>query len=227
MATYYLSKTLHWRGRVSEKAAAVMRMFGLTMDRLRDTSVTHRCQVEISDGDILFITGPSGAGKTLLLRELEKMISASDRVDLAEIELPAGKTLIDCIDGDLITSLRTLDTAGLNDVFCILNKPSNLSEGQKYRFRLAMALAMRKKFIFADEFCSNLDRIMAAVIAYNVRRFAKRTGTVFVLATSHEDILPDLEPDVLVVKELSGETEVIYKSRQRCSHEPLLLKEKS
>lgn len=219
MATYCVSKTLHWRAHISDKAAAVMRMFGLTMDRLNDRYNTHSCQVEISDGDILFITGPSGAGKTIILRELEKAVPASDRVDLAEIELPAGKTLIDYVDGQLISSrLKTLSTAGLNDVFCILNKPRNLSEGQKYRFRIAMALATGKRFIFADEFCSNLDRITAAVISYNVHKFAKRTGTVFVLATSHEDILPDLEPDVLVVKELSGKTEVIYKSRQRRSY---------
>ncbi|MFB0553503.1 MAG: hypothetical protein ACETWQ_09335, partial [Phycisphaerae bacterium] len=89
--------------------------------------------------------------------------------------------------------------------------PCNLSEGQKYRFRLAMALAARKKFIFADEFCSELDRITAAVISCNVHKFAKRTGTIFILASSHDDILLDLSPDVLVVKELSGPTEVIYK----------------
>ncbi len=74
-----------------------------------------------------------------------------------------------------------------------------------------MALAAGKKFIFADEFCSNLDRITAAVIAFNIYKFAKRTGVTFILAASHEDILLDLSPDVLVVKELSGKTEVIYK----------------
>ena len=33
----------------------------------------------------------------------------------------------------------------------------------------------------------------------------------FVLASCHEDLLMDLQPDVLVMKELSGKTEVIYK----------------
>ena len=70
-----------------------------------------------------------------------------------------------------------------------MNWPGNLSEGEKYRFRLAMALASGKKFIFADEFCSNLDRITAAVICYNIQRYAKRHMMTFVLASSHEDIL--------------------------------------
>jgi len=68
-----------------------------------------------------------------------------------------------------------------------------------------------KKFVFADEFCSNLDRVTAAVISYNVHKFAKRTGVTVILAASHEDILVDLGPDVLVIKELSGPARVVYK----------------
>ena len=211
MPTYSVSKTFKWQGTVTDKVASVCRIFGLTIDRLTERSFKHSCQMEINDGDIVYLTGPSGAGKSVLLRELEKSIPASDRVNLARIKQPSDKTLIDCIDGDLLTGLKMLSIAGLNDCFCILNQPTNLSDGQKYRFRLAMALAANKKFIFADEFCSKLDRITAAVISYNVRKFAKRTGTTFILASSHDDILLDLSPDVLVVKELSGPAQVIYK----------------
>ena len=211
MPTYTVSKSFEWKGTITDKVVSVCRMFGLTADRLTERRFNHNCQLEINDGNIVLITGPSGAGKSVLLRELEKSVPASDRVNLARIKLPSDKTLIDCIDGDFLRSLRMLSIAGLNDCFCILNQPRNLSEGQKYRFRLAMALAAKKKFIFADEFCSELDRITAAVISYNVHKFAKRTGTIFILASSHDDILLDLSPDVLVVKELSGPTQVIYK----------------
>ena len=78
-----------------------------------------------------------------------------------------------------------------------------------------MALAANKKFVFADEFCSVLDRITAAVISYNIYKFAKRTGTIFILASSHNDILLDLSPDVLIATELSGTTEVIYKKARK------------
>jgi ABC-type ATPase with predicted acetyltransferase domain len=198
-------------GQIRGKAAQVCRMFGLTADRLTKRNITHSCKLEINEGDIVYITGPSGAGKSVLLKELEQSLPESDRVNLDQIELPTDKTLIDCIEGDFLTSLKTLSLTGLNDVFCILNRPANLSDGQKYRFRLAMTLVAEKKFIFADEFCSNLDRITAAVISFNVQKFAKKTGIVFILASSHEDLLLDLQPDVLVVKELSGETQVIYK----------------
>jgi ABC-type ATPase with predicted acetyltransferase domain len=190
-------------------------MFGLTADRLRERKVNYSCQLQIGDSDIVYISGPSGAGKSVLLRELEKSIPASDRINLEKIKLHDDKTLIDCIDAGLLDSLKMLSFAGLNDCFCILNQPRNLSDGQKYRFRLAMALAAKKKFILADEFCSELDRITAAVISYNIHKFAKRTGTIFVLASSHDDILLDLSPDVLIIAELSGPVEVIYKRTRK------------
>lgn len=213
MPTYSVSKTFAWKGQITEKVAAVMRMFGLTVDRLTERAANHNCTIKIKAGDIVYITGPSGSGKSVLLDELEKSVPVSDKINLNEIELPADKALIDCIEADLLKALKLLSTAGLNDVFCVLNEPANLSDGQKWRFRLAMALATGKKIVLADEFCSELDRVTAAVIAYNVHKFAKRTGVTFVLASSHEDILLDLSPDVLVVRELSGPTQVIYKKR--------------
>lgn len=211
MRTYSICKSLQWQGRVSDRAAQVCRMFGLTADRLTERVVTHECRVQINDGDIVYITGPSGAGKSVLLRGLQEAVPVEERIDLGQVELPDDLALIDCVGGDVLGGLRMLSIAGLNDVFCILSQPANLSEGQKYRFRLAMALAARKKFIFADEFCSELDRVTAAVVSYNIHRFAKRTGTAFVLASSHDDILLDLAPDVVVVKELSGPAQVIYR----------------
>jgi len=214
MTIYNISKTLRWQGTITDKIAQLCRMFGLTLDRLTERRTVHCCQLEIKNGDIIYITGPSGSGKSILLKELEKSLPASDRVNLAQIRLPGDRTLIDCFNGDLLTGLRILSAAGLNDVFCLLNQPCNLSDGQKYRFRLALALATGKKFIFADEFCCQLDRITAAVVSYNIHKFAKRKGITFILAASHDDILLDLAPDVLIVTELSGKTQVIYKHRK-------------
>jgi len=211
MATYSISKTFKWQAAVTDKVASVCRMFGLSLGRLTEQCFTHSCRLEIESGDIVYLTGPSGAGKSVLLDELQKAVPAGQKVNLAGIPLPNDKTLIDCIDSDLAGSLRFLSLAGLNDCFCILNQPLNLSAGQQYRFRLAMALAAGKKFVFADEFCSGLDSVTAAVISYRLKRYAKRTGTTFILASSRHDILLDLAPDVLIVNRLSGPVEVIYK----------------
>ena len=214
MPMYTITEHFPWQGPLGERAVRVCRMFGLTIDRLTDRAPVHQCRVEISPGDIVYITGPSGSGKSVLLREIERCVPASEAVNLARIDLPADRTVIDCFDGDLISSLQMLSVVGLSDVFALLNRPCHLSDGQKYRFRLAQALAAGRPCVFADEFGSELDGITAATVAFNVHKFAKRTQTTLVLASSREDFLIDLTPDVLVVKDFTGPAQVIYKNRR-------------
>jgi len=191
-----------------------MRMFGLNLARLK-SPISHECEVSIKPGEICFITGPSGAGKSVLLEGLYASTPVEERLCVKDIELETDKSLIDCIEGDFFTALKVLSKAGLSDVFCVLNQPSRLSEGQQYRYRLARALVSEKKFIFADEFCSSLDRISAAVISHNIRKMAVETGKTFILASSHDDLLCDLLPDIVIIKHLTGNTEVIYRNRQK------------
>jgi uncharacterized protein len=203
MTNYSLSKSFVLDSQITEKMAAVMRMFGVSVERLREAKSEHRCDLEISEGDIVYFSGPSGAGKSVLLGELEKIIPANDRINLDQIELSLDKAVIDCIDGDIVAGLGLLSTAGLNDVFCVLKCPAVLSDGQQWRFRLARAMASGKRFVIADEFCSSLDKVTAAVVSFNVRKFADRYKVTFLLAGAREDFLCDLQPDVIVQKEFS------------------------
>ena len=57
---------------------------------------------------------------------------------------------------------------------------------------------MTRHFVLADEFCAVLDRTLAKVLAFNVRKLATRTGVGFLLATTHDDLIADLNPDLLV-----------------------------
>ena len=213
MNTISVSKQFRWKGKVTQRIAAVMRMFGLSLEKLKRGTVTFDCDIKISPGDVVFVTGPSGAGKSVLLGELYNKIAEGEKIRLGDIELSQDKTVIDCIGGDLLSAIKVLSVAGLNDVVTILQKPAHLSEGQKWRFRLAVALSSSSdfKYIFADEFCSNLDRITAAVIAHNIYKYAKRNQVSFVLAASNDDVLADLWPDTIVSRTLAGKTEVVYR----------------
>jgi len=53
---------------------------------------------------------------------------------------------------------------------------------------------------------------MTAVISCNVRKHAEKSQKTFILASAHDDLLCDLMPDVIVIKHLAGEAEVIYRS---------------
>jgi ABC-type ATPase with predicted acetyltransferase domain len=211
MTAYNVSKKFKHSGRLSQKAIDVMRMFGVTKDRLDKIDFSCQCDIEINAGDVIYITGPSGSGKTVLLNLLRDKVPESKRFDFDQVEFDEGKRVIDCISGDIISSLKCLSKAGLGDLPAMVNTPANLSVGQFWRFRLAVALASGKEFIFADEFCSNLDRVTAATIAYNIRKFADRYKTTFIIASSHQDILRDLSPDAVITRDLSGNTEVTYK----------------
>ena len=215
MTMLNVSKTFEWKGTFTDKVAQVCRVFGLTEDWVRDKRVTHSCKVEIRDGDIVCITGPSGAGKSVLMRQLEQCFAAEERINLDEIELPGDRTVVDCIAGSVLETLRTISIAGLNDTMTVLNQPSNLSEGQKWRFRLAVAISTGRKYIFADEFCSNLSRLAASAIAYKVCKYAKRTGTTFIVAASAKDFLSDLCPDVIISKSMYEPAYVTYKDIRR------------
>jgi ABC-type ATPase with predicted acetyltransferase domain len=214
ITTLSANKKFDWNLSVTDKAADCMRAFGITVQRLRNNCITHKCDIELSPGNICYITGPSGSGKSVLLREFYNTFSGDEKINIDDIPLPDDKTCLDCIDGGFLETLRTLSYAGLTDVFCVLNSPANLSEGKKYRYRIAKALAGGKQFIFADEFCSNLDRVTAAVISHNLRKFATQTGKIFILASSHDDLMADLLPEAIVIKHLAGESEVVYKNQR-------------
>jgi uncharacterized protein len=212
ITTLSASVKFDWTLGVTEKVADVLRAFGITVQRLKENGITHECEIKISAGEICYITGPSGSGKSVLLREFFNSFAGDNKINIDDIPLPTDKSCVDCVEGGFLETLRTLSNAGLTDIFCVLNSPATLSEGQKYRYRIAKAIASDKQFIFADEFCSQLDRVTAAVISHNLRKLATKTGKTFILASSHDDLLADLMPEAIVIKHLAGDAEVIYKN---------------
>lgn len=158
-------------------------------------------------GEILLLTGPSGSGKSTLLRRL--VAELHDRqvptIDLARLPLP-DLPVVDCLpDLSLEAALLLLGRMGLGEAWTYLRTPAELSEGQRWRLRLCLAVheagrrSARPAVLVCDEFASLLDRLTAAVVSRSVRRLLTTMPTLgAVLATCHDDILRPLSPDRVV-----------------------------
>ena len=128
----------------SDATLKVAEMFGIGLDESYEVTLYNDLRLDVRPGDVIFVTGPSGSGKSVLLARLEEAIRgawpAARIVNLAQTDLPADRAVIDLMAPPLAQALRLLSTAGLADAFLLLRRPHELSDGQRYRLRLARAI---------------------------------------------------------------------------------------
>ena len=193
----------------SERAAVVAGWFGVEKGREGEASFSVELP-EIRGGEVWLIVGASGAGKSSVLRGIRGRYPRERWIDLSEMALPedGGGCVVDCLpELSVEAALGALGRVGLGEVWTYLKRPGELSEGQRWRLRVAMGLLRKLPVdscqlpvvLACDEFGAVLDRITARVVARTVRRAISGEGNVCgVFATSHEDLVPALEPDVIV-----------------------------
>ena len=137
----------------SDRMIQVAEMFGIGLDESYEVTLYEDLTLDVRAGDVVFVTGPSGSGKSVLVERLERAIrngrpDGGHVVNLAgvrsEVRTRTGAgdeaPVIDLMSGPLEGALRLLSAAGLADAFLLLRRARELSDGQRYRLRLALAL---------------------------------------------------------------------------------------
>ena len=106
--------------------------------------------------------------------------------------------------------LELLSRVGLNDAFLFLRTYNQLSDGQKYRYRIAKLMESGKQWWLMDEFAATLDRDTAKIVAFNLQKLARQQGKAVIAATTHGDLFEDLSPSVHVHKRFGEEIAINY-----------------
>lgn len=199
-----VNKSFDTRVEKSSRVLEVAESFGLGLSDKRFV-IYEDLEIEVNDGDILYITGQSGSGKSLLLRDVAQQLREGGKNVISIDEVPLlDVPLVDQIGSDTREALELMSQAGLNDAYVWVRKPTELSDGQRYRFRLAKVLESGANVWVADEFAAVLDRETAKIVAFNISKAARTRGATLIVATTHTDLTKYLGP-TLTVEKLYGE----------------------
>jgi uncharacterized protein len=150
-------------------------------------------------GEILLIGGHSGAGKSTLLRQVIGRLPRGRIVRLDRLHLP-DEPAVDLVPlTDVEDRLGLLSRVGLAEVYSWLRRPGELSDGQRWRLRLAIGLARargRAATLVCDEFASALDTLTALLVCRLMRRMlGVESGLSAILVTGREELYPALAPE--------------------------------
>lgn len=210
MTQYVLDKRFVCKVDRSDRVLEIAEAFGLGLDD-KEFVVFDKQAVEIEQGDVVYITGQSGSGKSLALRELKKQMSEAGHhiSDIDEVTLDLTRPLIDQIGSNTAEALTLLSIAGLNDAYLFVRKPQELSDGQRYRFRLAKIIESGANVWVCDEFLAVLDRTTAKVIAFNLQKVARKVKATLIVATTHTDMVADLAPNLYINKRYREKIEIV------------------
>jgi len=196
---------------LTPRTLAVAEAFGLGVSQQEKFVLYDDVELKIGETEVVYITGESGSGKSVLLRAIKQDLG-KQVADMAKMRIDKDKPIIDTVGRDVNEAIALLSRAGLNDAFLFLRRFGELSDGQKYRYKIARLMESQKQWWVADEFCSVLDRDLAKVVAFNLQKIARQNGKGVIVATTHGDLFEDLKPNVHVHKRFGKEIAVNYHS---------------
>lgn len=194
-----------------------------------DLAVLKGINLTIEPGEIFAIMGPSGSGKSVLLRQiagLETPEQGEIWIDDHEPDLTCmGETRVAMVfqSGALLSSLTVGENVGLfleehrvmppdeikKTVSAKLKAvglegveskfPSELSGGMRKRVSIARALVIEPQLILYDEPTSELDPISAITIGQEIFRLKKSLAITSVMVTHDRELVQGIADKVAVI----------------------------
>lgn len=182
----------------SNKCRDIVEIFGLPQGGWTDELYN----LNIPSEGVVFISGPSGVGKSLLLKEIIKFFKIVREVNRS---VPKTTPICDVVKyGDAGSVIRHLSKFGLGEPRIMVGPFEHLSDGQKERFLISQALITGTGPLILDEFTTRLDRQTARVLALNVGKVLRKQNEVAYIASCHDDIVEFLQPDIHIKLSLDG-----------------------
>lgn len=178
----------------SYRAARVRSLFNVTEDQGAHFELRIDAPLDERDWQLGLIIGPSGTGKSSLLRRIVGPARIQNDFEWGR------RPIIDEIAtaGDFNAVTGALSAVGLGTVPAWLRRFEVLSNGQQFRAELARILLEGANLVGVDEFTAALDRRVARVAAYAFGRAWRRRPGRFVAATCHRDVAAWLCPDWII-----------------------------
>lgn len=169
--------------------------------------------LDLPAGGALAITGASGSGKSTLLADAAR---SAEEAGWRVVRVGSGRLRslpsIDLVPGGTEAAMRMLARVGLGEARAFVRRPWELSEGQRARLHLAIALARCERargdepiLLVADEVGSALDDRAGEAIGALLRRLRRDSDRLRIaVATNRERVVEALAPTVHVALEMDG-----------------------
>ncbi len=221
--------------RLSCEAASTL---GITLDDL-PTHDTAPIPVELAPGSLTVLTGPSGSGKSTLRADIHRAFTESHLpmpasiVDPAKLR-PGNRSCLELLGGrahDIDRALDRLARVGLADASAITARASTLSDGQRERLLLALAMQRAKRLarntpvlLSIDELGARVDNACARAMGRCIRRWLddhKHLNIRAVITSHRTQAVRQLRPATVIDLGTLGQPRLITDTRKPQSFELL------
>ena len=197
---------------ISDRVVAVSDAFGIGVDQERTFTIFDNLELKYDDGDLIYVTGDSGSGKSTFLKIFQQHELERGRkcVNFNDIQPSPDEVLVNSIGKNQFDAMRILGVVGLSEAFLMVRRYKELSDGQKYRYCLGKAIDQDADTYLVDEFGAKLDREMAKTLAFCIQKWARRNMKTFAIATTHRDLMEDFNADIIFDRRFGEQTTPSY-----------------